>query len=61
MTLEPSNKTFEEYLKKTLEKLQKCKVEAYEKMNRRVVFTDLSLLGFEDEAVTIPLVELHLD
>jgi hypothetical protein len=48
-------------LKKTLEKLQKLKAEAYEKMNRRVVFTDLNLLGFEDEAVMIPQVELHLD
>ena len=37
------------------------KAEAYEKMNRRVVFTDLSLLGFEDEAVTIPMVEMHAD
>lgn len=59
--LEPQNKTFAEYLARTASKLQKVRAEAYEKLNRRVVFTDLSLMGFEDEAHTVPIIELHLD
>lgn len=50
-----------EYLKKTLERLEKIKLESYEKMQRRVVFTDLSSLGFDDKATIVPVTELHLD
>ena len=36
LQLEPTNTQFAEYLKKTLEKLDKIKLESYEKMRRRV-------------------------
>jgi hypothetical protein len=42
LQIEPQNQQFAEYLKKTLEKLQQIKNEAYEKMTRRVVFTDFT-------------------
>ena len=61
LELEPSNRTFSEYLKKTIEKLQALKVEAYEKLERRVVFTDLSMMGFDDDATIVPVIEMHLD
>ena len=47
LKLEPANKQFFEYLKKTEEKLLKIKQEAYEKMERRVMFTDLAEMGFD--------------
>lgn len=31
------------------------KTEAYEKMNRRVVFTDLSEMGFDEDSVFVPV------
>lgn len=40
LQLEPLNNTFAEYLKKTLERLEKVKLEQYEKMHRRTAFTD---------------------
>lgn len=61
LQLEPSNTQFAEYLKKTLERLEKIKLESYEKMKRRVVFTDLSSLGFDDNAVIVPVTEMQLD
>lgn len=61
MQLEPENNTFQEYLRKTLEKLEKIKIESYEKMTRRVVFTDLEAIGFDQRATYIPCTELHLD
>jgi len=61
LKLEEGNKQFYEYLSKTEEKLQKIKQEAYEKMERRVMFTDLNEMGFEEEAVRIHTQELHLD
>ena len=48
-------------MKKTLEKLEKIKLESYEKMSRRVVFTDLDSIGFEENAIRVPITELHLD
>jgi tetratricopeptide (TPR) repeat protein len=61
LQLSPDDKTFQEYLKKTLERLQKIKEESYEKMTRRVVFTDLDSLGFDENSTRVPVVELHLD
>lgn len=61
LRIEPENKTFVEYLKKTLERLEKIKMESYEKMTRRVVFTDLDNLGFDKHATLLPCTELHLD
>jgi hypothetical protein len=40
LQLEPTNNAFAEYLKKTLERLDKIKLEQYEKMHRRAAFTD---------------------
>ena len=59
--LENTNKQFIEYLKKTENKLSKIKAEAYEKMSRRVIFTDLKELGFDEHASVVPVTELHLD
>ena len=39
----------------------KIKQEAYEKMERRVMFTDLAEMGFDEESVRIHTTELHLD
>ena len=61
MQLEPASTQFAEYLKKTLERLEKIKLESYEKMKRRVVFTDLTSMGFEEHAVICPITELQLD
>ena len=61
LKLEPKNRQFAEYLNKTNEKLLKIKREAYEKMERRVMFTDLSEMGFEEEAIRVHAEELHLD
>jgi len=61
LKLEPENRQFYEYLKKTEEKLLKVKQEAYEKMERRVMFTDLAEMGFDEESVRIHTTELHLD
>jgi hypothetical protein len=44
-----------------LEKLQQLKTEAYDKMQRRVVFTDLSEMGFDEDSMFVPVQELHLD
>ena len=55
LKLEPKNLQFSEYLKKSIEKLQHLKTEAYEKMQRRVVFTDLSEMGFDDDAMFVPV------
>lgn len=61
LQLETTNTQFAEYLKKTLEKLDKIKLESYEKMRRRVQFTDLNLIGFEENAVTVPVAEMQLN
>ena len=61
LKLEPKNRQFAEYLNKTNEKLLKIKREAYEKMERRVMFTDLSEMGFEEESIRVHAEELHLD
>ena len=61
LKLEPNNRQFAEYLKKTDEKLQKIKIEAYEKMERRVMYTDLAEMGFEEESIRVHAEELHLD
>ena len=61
LKLDENNNQFFEYLRKTDEKLLKIKQEAYEKIERRVMFTDLAEMGFEDEAVRIRTIELHLD
>lgn len=47
ITLEPKNVQFVEYLKKCEERLQKIRDEAYEKMQRRVMFTDFEEIGFD--------------
>lgn len=48
---EPGNAQFQQYLQKTLEKMKKIRTEAYEKMTRSVMFTDLVQIGFEEQAV----------
>ena len=45
---EPTNAQFKHYMSKTEEKLRKIKAEAYEKMTRSVMFTDLVQMGFEE-------------
>lgn len=61
LQLEPQNTQFAEYLKKTLEKLQQIRNEAYERMSRRVVFTDFTQVGFDEHCTIVSLTELHLD
>ena len=61
LRLEPNNSRFRKYLEKTLEKIQKVKSEAYEKMTRRVLFTDLAEMNFDQVAVHVPVTELHLN
>lgn len=41
--------------------MQKIKSEAMEKIERRVMFTDLTDVGFDEHSVRIPITELHLD
>jgi FixJ family two-component response regulator len=48
LTKEPTNKQFAQYLEKSEEKLKKIREEAYEKMTRSVMFTDLVQMGFEE-------------
>ena len=47
LKLDPQNLGFIEYIKKTDERLQRLKSEALEKMERRIMFTDLEEVGFE--------------
>lgn len=61
LRIEPNNSRFRKYLEKTLEKIQKVKSEAYEKMTRRVLFTDLAEMNFDQVAVHVPVTELHLN
>jgi len=52
-----------ELLKKTSEKLADIKAEAYEKMRRRVRFTDFRDDDTNDDTkkVIVPVVEMHVD
>jgi hypothetical protein len=59
--LEPANTGFLEYIKKTEERMQKLKSEALDKMERRVMFTDLGAVGFDENSRRIPVIELNLD
>ena len=61
LKLDPENVGFLEYIKKADERLQRLKSEALEKMERRIMFTDLEEIGFEESSVRIPVTELHLD
>mmetsp|Transcript_9290 Transcript_9290/g.11355 ORF Transcript_9290/g.11355 Transcript_9290/m.11355 type:complete len:142 (+) Transcript_9290:756-1181(+) len=61
LKLDPENIGFLEYIKKADERLQRLKTEALEKMERRVMFTDLEEVGFDEHSVRIPVTELHLD
>jgi len=58
---DPENIGFIEYIKKADERLKRLKMEAVEKMERRIMFTDLAEVGFDDQSVRIPVTELHLD
>ncbi len=58
---EPTNKQFAQYLEKSEERLRKVREEAYEKMTRSVMFTDLVQLGFEEQAVSVYVSEMNLD
>ena len=44
-----------------MEKLKKVKAEAYEKMTRSVMFTDLVQMGFEEQATSVYVAEMNLD
>lgn len=59
--LDPENLGFIDYIKKADERLQRLKSEAMEKIERRVMFTDLDEVGFDEHSVRIPVTELHLD
>ena len=59
--LDPDNIGFLEYIKKADERLQRIKSEALEKMERRIAFTDLDEVGFDQHSVKIPTIEMHLD
>ena len=61
MKLDPTNVLFLEYIKKTNERLQRLKSEALEKIERRIMFTDLDEIGFEEHSFRVPVKELHLD
>ena len=61
LKLDPNNVGFLEYIKKTDERLLKIKTEAMDKIERRVMFTDLQEVGFEQHSVRVPIKELHLD
>ena len=58
---EPGNKQFQSYLEKSEERLRKIREEAYEKMTRSVMFTDLVQMGFEEQATTVFVSEMNLD
>jgi len=58
---DPANKQFVLYLEKAVDKLKKIKTEAYEKMTRSVMFTDLVQLGFEEQATSVYVAEMNLD
>lgn len=61
LQLDPNNIGFLDYVKKCDERLLKIKTEAMDKIERRVMFTDLQEVGFEQHSVRIPITELHLD
>ena len=61
MRLDPDNIGFLEYIKKADERLQRIKSEALEKMERRIAFTDLDEVGFDQHSVKVPIIEMHLD
>ena len=61
LKLDPTNVLFLEYIKKTNERLQRLKSEAVEKIERRIMFTDLDEIGFEEHSYRVPVKELHLD
>lgn len=58
---DPQNIGFIDYIKKCDERLQKIKNEALEKIERRVMFTDLDEMGFEEHSHRVPVVEMRLD
>lgn len=58
---DPQNIGFLEYIKKCDERLQKIKNEALEKIERRVMFTDLEEMGFEEHSRRVPVHEMRLD
>jgi hypothetical protein len=41
--------------------MRKIRTEAYEKMTRSVMFTDLVQIGFEEQAVQVYVAEMNLD
>ena len=47
LSLDPTNTGFLEYIKKTDERLQRIRSEALEKIERRVMYTDLKAMGFD--------------
>lgn len=58
---DPENIGFINYIKKCDERLMKIKSEALEKIERRIMFTDLEEVGFDEHSQRVPIVELHLD
>jgi len=48
--LDPTNIGFLEYIKKADERLQRIRSEALEKIERRVMFTDLDEIGFDEHS-----------
>ena len=61
LSLDPTNTGFLEYIKKTDERLQRIRSEALEKIERRVMYTDLKAMGFDQHSKRIPIIEMHLD
>ncbi len=58
---DPDNIGFLDYIKKADERLQRLKSEAIEKMERRIMFTDLAEVGFDEHSLRVPVIELNLD
>ena len=61
LQLDPQNIGFLEYIQKTDQRLQKLKSEAMEKIERRMMFTNLEEVGFDEHSCRVPITELHLD
>lgn len=61
LQLDPTNIGFIEYIKKTDEQLQRIRREALEKIERRVMYTNLEEMGFDQHSKRVPIIEMHLD
>lgn len=61
LRLDPANDGFLDYLKKVDTQLAGIKREAYERMKRRVIFSEVAEDEFTKVSTRVPVLELHLD